>query len=185
MMQEITATDSFDYAFLEMPGKDVEALIGTIPTRWGRMSPLSRAVVVEAGRILTENEWLARGSRFSEIGKTVGLIGATRTGSLSTDIDFAGTLSDGFLLASPALFGYTLPNIPLAEAANHYGLTGPVYAVFNDQDPLVAAIEEAKRWLDAREDLFSMMACTFDSFGGQQSGADFIVSFHMVSRKNG
>lgn len=183
-MQEITSTVSFDYAFKEMPGPEVEALLGSIPTRWGRMSPLSRAVVVEAGRLLRDNEWLACGCRFSEAGKTVGLIGATRTGSLATDIDFANTLADGFLLASPALFGYTLPNIPLAEAANHYGLIGPVYAIFDDHDPAAAAIDEAKRWLAARPDLSSMLACTFDSSGKQHAGTDFIVSFNMVRREN-
>lgn len=183
MMPESAPANSFDYAFRELPGEEVEALIGAIPTRWGRMSPLSRAVVVEAGRILTEYDWLPCGSRFSEIGKTVGLIGATGNGSLSTDIAFAETLADGFLMASPAIFGYTLPNIPLAEAANHYGLTGPVYAIFNDQDPLDAAIDEANRWLAARADLSSMLVCKFDSSGAQHAGADFIVSFYMVSRK--
>ena len=181
-MQEFTPANDFDYAYRELPGGEVEALIGSIPTRWGRMPPLSRAVVLEAGRILSENGWLERGSRFSEMGKTVGLIGATATGSRATDLAFADTLADGFLMASPALFGYTLPNIPLAEAANHYGLTGPVYALFTDHAPLDAAIAEAKRWLAARADLFSMLACAFDSSGEQGPDDDLTVSFYMVSR---
>ena len=182
--RESILINTFAYAFCEVPDEGVGALIGTIPTRWGRMSPLSRALVVETGRILTENDWLARGCRFAEIGKTVGLVGATRYGSLATDIAFAETLADGFLMASPALFGYTLPNIPLAEAANHYGLTGPVYAIFSDQDLIAAAVAEADRWLTVRPDLSSMLACTFDSSVRQGAGADFNVSIQMVSREN-
>ncbi|MDH3360464.1 MAG: hypothetical protein OEL55_06280 [Desulfobulbaceae bacterium] len=182
-MTESASAENFAYAFQELPGKDVETLIGSIPTRWGRMSPLSRAVVVEAGRFLTGNDLLATGSRFSDMGKTVGLIGVTGNGSLSTDVSFANTLADGFLMASPAIFGYTLPNIPLAEAANHYGLTGPVYALFNDHDPMEVAVKEAKRWLDTQADLSLMLVCIFDSSGDQAAGSDFIVSFNMVRRK--
>ena len=171
----------FAYARREEPGAEVAALIGTIPTRWGRMSPLSRAVVVEAGRMLTANGWLARGERFATLGRTVGLIGATLTGSVATDLAFADTLAAGFPMASPALFGYTLPNIPLAEAANHYGLTGPVYALFPDRAPLAAAVEEAQRWLAARADLAAMLVCAFDS----GSAADLTVSFDMVNRDDG
>lgn len=178
-------TDGFTYAFLEEAGVEVEALIGTIPTRWGRMSPLSRAVVVEAGRMLSANGSLRRDERFSQLGKTVGLIGATRTGSLATDRAFVDTLAAGFLMASPALFGYTLPNIPLAEAANQYGLTGPVYALFPDHAPLAAAVKEAQRWFAVRPDLFAMLVCAFDCGGEHGQAADLTVSFDMVSRNDG
>jgi len=44
------------------------------------------------------------------------------------------------------LFSYTLPNIPLAEAAIQYGLTGPVFCIISD-DPYNDALLEAEQWL--------------------------------------
>jgi len=128
------------------------------------MPPLCRAVVVEAGRALKDAGLLENGRNLAAKGKNVGLIGGSRKGSLSTDLNFAATLSQNANLASPALFGYTLPNIPLAEAAVHYGLVGPVYAVFDSNNPLDAARQEAKRLQQMQKDLCLMLACEFDHF---------------------
>ncbi|MFH7319899.1 hypothetical protein ACHHRT_04705 [Desulfurivibrio sp. D14AmB] len=174
--------DYYRYAFSETASPEVTQLLGAIPSRWGRMPPLSRALVVEAGRVLVENGLLAPGEKFSDQDKRVGLIGGTATGSLATDLDFAATLLTGPNLASPALFGYTLPNIPLSEAANHFGLIGPVYAIFAAQSPLAAAMEEAGRWLGSQSELTLMLACAFDSQPKPDQAGHLAITFNIVSR---
>jgi hypothetical protein len=170
----------FDYAFQQIPDAETAAILGDIPDRWGRMPPLSRAVVVEAGRVLKNRALLKSGRRLTEAGITAGLIGGTRKGSLATDMEFAATLTRGPDLASPALFGYTLPNIPLAEAANHYGLRGPVYAIFDSENPLSMAVQEAKRLLYIQKDLSLMLACEFDNFDHGGQGEQLSVIFTLV-----
>ncbi|HET98212.1 MAG TPA: hypothetical protein ENN98_05905 [Desulfurivibrio alkaliphilus] len=174
--------DYYRYAFCETASPEVTRLLAATPSRWGRMPPLSRALVVEAGRVLVENGLLAPGEKFSDQGKRVGLIGGTTTGSLATDLEFAATLLTGPNLASPALFGYTLPNIPLSEAANHFGLIGPVYAIFAPESPLVAAEEEAGRWLVSQPELTLMLACAFDSRPMPGQAGQLAITFTIVSR---
>lgn len=173
-------TNVFDYAFQQIPDPETMAVLSDIPDRWGRMPPLSRAVVVEAGRVLKNSALFKSGRRLTESGITAGLIGGTREGSLATDMKFAATLTRGPGLASPALFGYTLPNIPLSEAANHYGLRGPVYAIFDSENPLGMAVQEAKRLLCMQKDLSLMLACEFDNFDHGGQGEQLSVIFTLV-----
>ncbi|HIJ78964.1 MAG: hypothetical protein OEY01_07825 [Desulfobulbaceae bacterium] len=180
-MEKIKHSKIYAYDFSDAPGREVTDFIGEIPPRWGRMPVLSRAVVVEAGRVLLENGILPGVGRFLGLGKKVGLIGATKYGSLATDFDFAESLAAGPNLASPALFGYTLPNIPLSEAANQFGLTGPVYAIFAEQNLLEAAVAEAKLWLESRHDLYAMLACAFDCIETADSGPSLSITFTYVS----
>ncbi|MBU0480843.1 MAG: hypothetical protein KKG47_07060 [Proteobacteria bacterium] len=148
------------------------------------MDHLSRLVVVETGRVLRE-EGLA-GGRGVKV--KAGLIGGTRYGSLETDLLYAETAAGDPLLASPLLFSYTLPNISLAEAASHFGLTGPVYSVFSE-NPLSAAEEEALRWLADDPELAFMVAGGFDfragekDAHGQEGPADTIEVNIKVVRK--
>ena len=137
--------EPFAYLRQDQPGPEVLALLGVLPKRWGRMDRISRLAVVEVGRVLRDSGLLREdpeGLRAAGIG---GLIGAGRFGSLATDLEFAATLAGGVQTASPLLFGYTLPNIALAEAASHFGLTGPVYSLFSGV--LAEAEAEARRWL--------------------------------------
>jgi hypothetical protein len=156
----------FSYAFADSPDSETLDILGTVPGRWGRMPPLSRAMVVETGRFLKECN-LRPQSLPIDTGRRIGLIGGTTRGSLAPDLDFAATLLEGVHLASPAIFGYTLANIPLAEAANHYHLTGPVYAVIDSTTPLETAIREA-RWLVRMQPAFHcILACAFDDHPGR------------------
>ena len=106
-----------------------------------------------------------RGGGSPEAGrcKRGGLIGLTRRGSLATDLAYATTLKEGVAMASPTLFSYTLANIALAEAAGHYGLTGPVYAVFA-AEPGAGGEDEARRWLDHDPSLDFMVAGELDVY---------------------
>lgn len=151
---------SFAYLSQDEPAPETLAVIGVVPKRWGRMDRLSRLAVVEVGLALR-----GAGLLPDEPGKVVvsgsgGLIGAGRYGSLVTDLAFAATLAAGLNLASPTLFSYTLPNIALAEAASHYGLTGPVYSLFSG-DPAEAE-SEARRWLAEAAGPDFMVAGTLD-----------------------
>ncbi len=112
----------------------------------------------------------------------MGLIGGTKRGSLHTDRAFITTMADGPGLASPALFGYTLPNIPLAEAAGVFGLVGPVYAVFDEDNPLKCAEDEARRLLtmQKQKDLTLMLACEFDHYSDDKGKDVLSVTLTVV-----
>ena len=142
----------------------VQDLLGTIPKRWGRMSPLSRLMIVELAHLLQEQDLLQIGERLDDKGLQVGLVGGTARGSLFTDQQFVGTMDGNSALASPALFGYTLANIPLAEAALTFGLSGPVYALFETKNPLSTAEKEARLLLTTQPNLDMMFACNFDHY---------------------
>jgi hypothetical protein len=176
-----TKTDSsnsdhqYKYAFTDTPDEETLSILGTIPNRWGRMPPLSRAMVVETGRFLQAHMLPLRPYSI----KNIGLIGGTTRGSLSADLYFATTLLDG--LASPAIFGYTLANTPLAEAANHYGLTGPVYAVVDQNAPLTAAVDQARLLVKMRPSLGLILACAFDDRIEQTSERRISITFSLIN----
>lgn len=171
------------WIFDDQPAECVVSLLGAIPGRWGRMTPLSRLLIVETARVLQKKGILCSGQRLSDLGKKVGLIGGTKRGSLHTDQAFIATMAEGPGLASPALFGYTLANIPLAETAVTHGLVGPVYAVFDDKNPLESAQDEARRLLRMQKGLDLMLACEFDHYdhGGQQE--EMLVTLTVVGRR--
>ena len=138
-------------------------LLGSLPERWGRMDLMSRTALVEVGLALRAHKMLEEDSCALEAGWTGGLIVGSEKGSLAIDKEYAKTLKDGPGMASPHLFGYTLPNIPLAEAAIQYGLTGPVYSVFVD-DPGSGGEAEARRWLDCDDSLDFMVVGELDVY---------------------
>ncbi len=121
-------------------------LLGTLPERWGRMGLMGRAALVEVGRVLQEEDMLTGDSPSLIAGWSGGLIIGSKRGSQAVDIEYAQTLKAGPGMASPHLFSYTLPNIPLAEAAIQYGLTGPVFCMISN-DPYDDALLEARQWL--------------------------------------
>ncbi|MCL7487558.1 MAG: hypothetical protein M8357_05215 [Desulfobulbaceae bacterium] len=121
-------------------------LLGSFPERWGRMDLMSREAIIGVGRVLQEKEMLAGRPPCLNQGWQGGLIVGTRRGSLAVDIEYTRTLLDGPGMASPHLFSYTLPNIPLAEAAIQYGLTGPVFCLISEA-PYDDALLEARQWL--------------------------------------
>lgn len=143
------------------------------------MNPLSRVLLVEAGRKLLEKSIIETGQKCTDRGLCVGLIGATRRGCLYTDYAFRDSMEEG--LPSPVLFGYTLPNSPLGEAAGQFGLTGPVYALFDEEDPLKKAEEEAKKLLVFQPELSLMLACEFEHIETQQ-GVELLVNLTIVEK---
>ncbi|MCP4342708.1 MAG: hypothetical protein GY799_28455 [Desulfobulbaceae bacterium] len=167
----------------DQPAESVVTLLGALPGRWGRMTPLSRLLIVETAQVLQHHGILGCGQRLSDLGKKVGLIGGTRRGSLHTDQAFIATKEAGAGLASPALFGYTLANIPLAEAAIVHGLRGPVYAVFDAKSPLESAQNEARRLLSMQTNLDLMIACEFDHYEHADQQEELLVTLTVVERR--
>jgi 3-oxoacyl-[acyl-carrier-protein] synthase II len=63
--------------------------------------------------------------------RNIGMIAATETGCLETDIDYYETVKNKENFhPSPTLFSYTLPNTYLGEAAIRFGLTGINFVVY-------------------------------------------------------
>jgi len=174
---------AYSWAFDDQADDDSVAVLGTVPGRWGRMTPLCRLLLVKIGLLLQEKYILKKGQKCSDLGLQVGLVGGTKKGSLHTDKAFIRTMENGLGLASPALFGYTLPNIPLAEAASQFGLVGPVYALLEVRNPLDSAISEAKRLLLSQKELSFMLACEFDHYEDAEQGDTLKVNLTFVGKK--
>jgi hypothetical protein len=169
----------YSYAFEDTPDPPTLAVLGSPPSRWGRMPPLCKAMVVETGKFLEKFKREA-GFDLRQPGTMIGLVGGTTRGSLAPDLDFARTLCEGVNMASPALFGYTLANIPLAETANHYHLTGPVYALIDEADPLAAAVREARRLVGMLPALHAVIACAFDDHPHCDQEKRLSLTFELV-----
>ncbi|MCK5231652.1 MAG: hypothetical protein KAR13_15370, partial [Desulfobulbaceae bacterium] len=118
--------------------------------------------------------------------KKTGLIVGTRYGCLATDLAFVDSMSHGVETASPVLFSYTLANIGLAEAASHYGLMGPVYAVYNEK-PMMIALNEARRWFAVPCGIDAMIAGSVDVVPAELTGKEERISaeFVLVDRNSG
>lgn len=163
-MGVVSQANDYELIVPDQPGVELVSLLGEAPARWGRMSLLSRMLLVKIAQVLHARGTLGEERKFVKSGKRVGLVGATKRGSIYTDLAFIQTMEEG--LPSPALFGYTLPNIPLAEAALFFGLTGPVYAMFEQEGLLAAACEEASRLMSMNDEVDMIIACEFDHIPG-------------------
>ncbi len=160
--------------------RDVLAIIGSAPRRWGRMDMLSRMAVVAVGRALCDSDLLDGQTKKLHSANIVGLISVTRWGSLITDLAFCETLGQGPELASPTIFSYTLPNVALAEAASHFGLTGPVYSIFAEHDLMEKVKQEAMLWLSNQPEISAMVAGQLDIPPSFEEGTGPVARFHIV-----
>ena len=171
----------YSYAFEDTADARTISLLEELPQRWGRMPPLCRALLVETGRFLQAHGITAAGRLLNRRGLNVGLVGVTSSGSMATDLLFAATMRHGVHEASPALFGYTLANIPLAETANHFGLTGPVYALMDAAaGPLRTAVLEGRRLLKTQDSISFMLACAFDHTPGPKLSRQITLNLALV-----
>ncbi|PIP35982.1 MAG: beta-ketoacyl synthase [Desulfobacterales bacterium CG07_land_8_20_14_0_80_52_14] len=116
-------------AFSLAPGHFTEAVtnIRLDPPypRFGRMDDVSKAAlaaVVLAMKDAGLEKWDCK--------RAIGIIAATRTGCLKTDMDyFQDILSHGGGSASPHHFAYTLPSTFIGDASIYLGITGPGFVV--------------------------------------------------------
>ncbi|MBW2163119.1 MAG: hypothetical protein JRF43_01350 [Deltaproteobacteria bacterium] len=167
----------------EPVNREILAIIGSVPRRWGRMDLLSRMAVVAVGRAFRDSDLLDRQTNKIHSANIVGLIAATRWGSLITDLAFCETLGQGPELASPTVFSYTLPNIALAEAAGHFGLTGPVYSIFAEHDLMEKVEQEAMLWLSNQPEISAMMAGRLDIPPSYAEEKAPVAEFQIVNGK--
>ncbi|MEA3386002.1 MAG: hypothetical protein U9Q89_06080, partial [Thermodesulfobacteriota bacterium] len=93
---------------------------------------------------------------------------------------FCETMGQGTELASPTVFSYTLPNIALAEAAGHFGLTGPVYSIFAEHDLMEKVKQEAMLWLSNQPGISAMVAGQLDIPPSFEEGTGAVARFHIV-----
>lgn len=161
---------------IKLTPKD-EHIIGTLPDRWLRMDTMSQHAVLEVGRALQE------AGKHDFPPECCGLIAGSKYGSLATDLAFADSLKDGVAFASPALFGYTLANISLAEAASQYNITGPVFCLL-DADPLQASKKEAHRWLSFMPKNSFMIYGELDVIPASD-GEQITANFHIKKTSGG
>ncbi|MGZ8449717.1 MAG: beta-ketoacyl synthase N-terminal-like domain-containing protein, partial [Candidatus Deferrimicrobiaceae bacterium] len=93
--------------------------------RFGRLPQYSRVGLAAVAFALRD-----AGMEHWETKRTAGIVASTRTGCLSTDIEYYNTvLPEGGGLPSPNLFSCTLPTCFLGEAAIQFGLTGSTFIV--------------------------------------------------------
>jgi hypothetical protein len=86
------------------------------------------------------------------IKQDIGIIGTSSEGSLKSDIAyFRDFVDNGRTLARGNLFIYTLPSSPLAEAAIHCGLVGPLLYATRREQPLSAIMNTAAEIVAGRE----------------------------------
>jgi len=144
------------YWLEDQPQDDIRRIIGAVPKRWGRMDGSSRIALVEIGALLYKAGLLDENHQLPSH-TVAGLVVGSRRGSIDTDRRFNAGLRQSPETASPLLFSYTLPNIPLSEAACHYQLRGPVYTLYAER-ALHEAKAEGERWL-RQDPSISFMVC--------------------------
>ena len=147
------------------------------------MDLLSRMAVVAVGRAFCDSDLLDRQTNKIHSANIVGLVSVTKWGSLITDLAFCETLGQGPELASPTVFSYTLPNIAIAEAAGHFGLTGPVYSIFAEHDFMEKVEQEAIFWLSNHPEISAMVAGRLDIPPSYAEEKAPVAEFHIVNGK--
>jgi len=158
--------------------------IGDFPGRWGRMDKISRLTVIEVGKILGSAGLIAGRRHLLPDTFRIGLVVGSRRGSLGSDLAFMASMQEDFRMASPALFGYTLPSISLAEAACHFGLRGPVYSLLHYDQAGQQAEREAEFWLFADQGLNAMIWGNVDCYPSTTNPNEEIVTakLHLMEK---
>lgn len=113
----------------ELPVVQRKDLFNRPDRSFGRMDPFSRLGLAGITLALRDAGLQPRQDKESP-GRNIGILAATDSGCLYTDLDYFATVLDAQgVFASPQLFAYTLPNTFLGEAALRFGLTGNAQVV--------------------------------------------------------
>lgn len=115
---------------------------------FGRLDPVSKMTCYAAALALQD-----AGIRYPLRNQDdAGIIGTNRTGCLNTDLRyFTDYVESGRTLGRGNLFIYTLPSSPLAEAAIHFGLQGPLVYLGGGESPLTSAVDMAAAMIENGE----------------------------------
>jgi len=96
----------------------------------------------------------------------IGIIGTNVKGCLESNLNyFKDYVQAGRVLARGNLFVYTLPSSPLAEAAIHFGLQGPLFYI-NFPERQTASLLEYAAGIIRRKEARTMLAVKVDEKGG-------------------
>lgn len=180
-----------DLGGLAMPEKPLpeitsRSIFGSLHPYARRMDAYSKTGLAAIAYALQEaglDQWTQK--------RDVGIIAATETGCLETDIHYVATVkSFQNFQPSPALFSCTLPNTYLGEAAIRFGLTGPTFVV---SEPLALGISPVTLAMESLDvaDADKMLAgfCSlalpapFDILRKGPPGAIFLVLENFPARK--
>ena len=153
------ASDLMDFAMPEKPLPEItsRSVFGPLYPYARRMDAYSKTGLAAIAFALKDADL----DRWTEK-RNIGIIAATETGCLKTDLDYFETLkpAENFQ-PSPALFSYTLPNTYLGEVAIRFGLTGTNF-VIHERVPLgLSALQLAMESLESGET--DKMLCGFCS----------------------
>ena len=110
----------------------------------GRFDPVSRRVCYVTALAMQD-----AGMEYSKDWKQdVGLLGTDEYGSEQANLAyFRDYVEGGRTLARANLFIYTLPSSPLAEAAVHFGLQGPLLYLRNQNGSVDSLLATAQRMI--------------------------------------
>ena len=111
---------------------------------FGRLDNVSKMVCYAVALALKD----AEEPYFSDSKKDMGIVGTNADGSLESDVDyFKDYIVSGRKLSRGNLFIYTLPTSPLAEAAIHFGLQGPLLYMTAEKAKLSLVVRTAEDML--------------------------------------
>jgi len=93
----------------------------------------------------------------------IGVLGMSPDGALTSNLTyFKDYVEAGRKLGRGNLFIYTLPSSPLAEAAIHFGLQGPLVYIRNAEKPKERLLAQAELLIQNKE-VQAMLAVDFNS----------------------
>jgi hypothetical protein len=88
----------------------------------------------------------------------IGIVGTNSDGCLQSNLDFfEDFVRNGRRLGRANLFVYTLPSIPVAEAAIHFKCQGPLLYLGFSREPIASLLRQSDRMI-LREEAAAMVA---------------------------
>jgi len=149
-----------DYSDLKSLASDftAQALFAYPIKNFGRFDKISKMVCAAAALAFNDAGIIYSKSEKKE----TGIIGSGAAGCLQANLAyFKDYVENGRSLARGNLFIYTLPSTPLAEAAIHFGCSGPLLYVNFGQAGMLPLIEYAGDMI-SRKEAPSMLAISTD-----------------------
>ncbi|MFA5087657.1 MAG: hypothetical protein WC552_01330 [Candidatus Omnitrophota bacterium] len=125
-----------------------EGILNGAIENFARFDPAAKLVALSAALALYD-----AGMPYSrEKKQDIGLLGTSPDGALAANLAyFTDYAQAGRKLGRGNLFIYTLPSSPLAEAAIHFGLQGPLVYVRNKTRPEEELLAQAESLVSGRE----------------------------------
>jgi 3-oxoacyl-[acyl-carrier-protein] synthase II len=113
--------------------------LAAAPKNMARFDRTSKIVCGVVGLALDDAGLLG-----ANVAADIGIVAVNRDGCLQADeAYYRDYLDNGRILGRGNLFIYTLPSSPIAEAAIHFGLTGPLLYVCGAPQPAALALNAA------------------------------------------